>query len=152
MAAEREFILSRIALGTAETRRVEEVIRERFSAIEGTFSSNALALTAALAAQKEAAAEQNKSNSTAIDKSEEATKETIAANAAQTSAGLSSQAAIVADLKERVVRLETAGPVRLEERSERRLDRGVSMATLMAVIAVVSVVAAIALGLAAALR
>jgi hypothetical protein len=131
---------------------VQNVTLEKFAATEGTFDSNALALTAALAAQKEAAAEQNKSNTLAIAKSEQATKETIAANAAQTSAGLTSQAAIVADLKERVVRLETAGPARLEERAERRADHGVSMASVMAVIAFVSVVAAIGLGLLAAFR
>jgi hypothetical protein len=156
-----------VALATAECRRdiealreilagkignVQDVSAERFKAIDGTFGANALALTAALAAQKEAAAEQNKSNALAIDKSERATKETIAANAAQAVAGLAAQAAIAADLKDRVVRLETAGPARLEERSERRLDHGVNMASVMAVIAVVSVVAAIALGLLAAFR
>jgi len=136
----------------AEIRNVQDVALEKFAAIEGTFASNALALTAALAAQKEAAAEQNKSNTLAISKSEQATKETILANAAQNASQVASQAATIGDLKERVVRLETAGPVRLEERLETRASRGGNMATLMAVIAGVSVIAVIVLGLVAAFK
>jgi hypothetical protein len=77
----KAFIMSRID-------DVAHISDEKFAAIDGTFASNALALTAALAAQKEAAAEQNKSNTLAITKSEQATKETIIANAAQTQSGL----------------------------------------------------------------
>jgi hypothetical protein len=94
---------------TGEIRNVQDVANEKFTAIEGTFASNALALTAALAAQKEAASEQNKSNTLAITKSEQATKETISANAAQTTAGLASQAATIDDIKQRVVRIESMG-------------------------------------------
>jgi hypothetical protein len=90
-------------------RNVQDVAQEKFNAIDGTFASNALALTAALAAQKEAAAEQNKSNTLAITKSEQATKETIAANAAQNTNSLTSQAATISDLKDRLVRLESGG-------------------------------------------
>jgi hypothetical protein len=139
MAAEREFILSQIAGGSAETRRVGDVAQEKFAAIEGTFASNALALTAALAAQKEAAAEQNKSNTLAISKSEQATKETIAANAAQTTAGLSSQAATIADLKDRVVRIESMGVGSAARRTDARLDLG----TILAAVAIVVSVAAV---------
>jgi hypothetical protein len=105
-----------------EIRNVQDVAQEKFSAIDGTFASNALALTAALAAQKEAAAEQNKSNTLAITKSEQATKETISANAAQTTAGLNSQAATINDLKERLVRMEAGGVGRTEQRGEQRSD------------------------------
>jgi hypothetical protein len=89
-----------------EIRNVQDVAQEKFRAIEGTFASNALALTAALAAQKEAAAEQNKSNTLAITKSEQATKETIASNAQQTATSLKSLADRLDDLKERVDRGE----------------------------------------------
>src|ERR1039458_6689037 len=58
-------VLSATELILSQLRAVEAVSKEKFSAIEGTFASNALALTAALAAQKEAAAEQNKSNTLA---------------------------------------------------------------------------------------
>jgi hypothetical protein len=121
----------------ADIRNVQDVSQEKFSAIEGTFASNALALTAALAAQKEAAAEQNKSNTLAITKSEQATKETIAANAAQTATGQTSLSRELADLKERLVRLEAGGVATAGAHSERRLDMG-------QVIAVVAVIAAIA--------
>lgn len=89
-----------------EIRNVQDVAVEKFLAIDGTFSSNALALTAALAAQKEAAAEQNKSNTLAITKSEVATKEKIDSNAVQTATSLKSLADRLDDLKERVDRGE----------------------------------------------
>jgi hypothetical protein len=112
------------AILVGEIKNVSDVSLEKFAAVDGTFASNALALTAALAAQEKAVAEQNKSNSLAIDKSERATKETIAANAAQASAGLQSQAATIADVKERVVRIETGGVAARAERVEQRADRG----------------------------
>jgi hypothetical protein len=90
-------------------RSVQDVSLEKFTAIEGTFASNALALTAALAAQKEAAAEAKKSSDLAIDRANSTTKETIASNAAQFSNSLASQAATIADLKDRVVRIESGG-------------------------------------------
>ena len=90
----------------SQLRGVEGVSQEKFSGIQGTFESNALALTAALAAQKEAAAEQNKSNTLAITKSEQATKETIAANAAQNTTANSALLTTLTDIKERLVRLE----------------------------------------------
>jgi hypothetical protein len=111
----------------AQLRNVQDTSLEKFSAIDGTFASNALALTAALAAQKEAAAEQNKSNTLAITKSEQATKETITANAAQTATGLTSLGATFADLKERLVRLESMGVGAAGQRTERRLDLGSNM-------------------------
>ena len=90
----------------SQLRGVEGVSQEKFTGIQGTFESNALALTAALAAQKEAAAEQNKSNTLAITKSEQATKETIAANAAQNAAATTALQTTLTDIKERLVRLE----------------------------------------------
>jgi hypothetical protein len=90
----------------SQLRGVEGVSQEKFTGIQGTFESNALALTAALAAQKEAAAEQNKSNTLAITKSESATKETIAANAAQNAAATTALQTTLTDIKDRVVRLE----------------------------------------------
>jgi hypothetical protein len=122
-----------------EIQNVESVSLEKFTAIEGTFASNALALTAALAAQKEAAAETNKSNTLAISKSEQATKETILANAAQVAAGQASQAAISADLKDRVVRIESGGVAMAGARAEKRLDAGQIMQTIVTIVAVISI-------------
>ena len=141
-----------------EIRNVQDVAQEKFSAIEGTFASNALALTAALAAQKEAAAEQNKSNTLAINKSEQATKEASLANVAQTSSSLASQAATIADLKDRLVRLESGGLATTAERSAQREIRGegragrseinqVMVTVIMAVSVLVAVVSLIAFAL-----
>lgn len=88
---------------------VAHVGDEKFKAVESTFESNALALTAALAAQEKAVAEQNKSNTLAITKSEVTTKETIAANAQQFQTAQRSLESAIVDLKERVVRIESTG-------------------------------------------
>jgi hypothetical protein len=111
-----------------EINNVRSVSLEKFTAIEGTFASNALALTAALAAQKEAAAEQNKSNTLAINKSEQATKEASLANVAQTTSSLASISATIADLKDRLVRLEAGGTAVSAARVESREARGASLA------------------------
>ena len=137
-----------IVLG--EVSRVQAVTLEKFTAIDGTFSSNALALTAALAAQKEAAAEQNKSNTLAITKSESSTKETIAANAVQAQTGLASLENQFDDLKERVVRIESSGAGVVANRSETRAERGLqhgsaqlAIASVAAFIAVVAVIVSV---------
>lgn len=118
----REFIMGQITNSLAETRRVGEVALEKFTAIDGTFGSNALALTAALAAQKEAAAEQNKSNTLAITKSEVATKEKIDSNAAQTQTSITSLADRVDDLKGRMDRGEGTIRGSAQMRDEHRID------------------------------
>lgn len=133
----REFLMAQLA-------QVEAVAAEKFAGIAGTFASNALALTAALAAQKEAAAESVKSSTLAIDRANAATKETIAANAAQTTSAIGSQAATIADLKDRVVRLESGGVATATARTEHRADRGASLTSAQVVIAVVLAVVAIA--------
>ena len=126
---------------TAELRRAEEVTDQKFRAIDGTFASNALALTAALAAQKEAAAESVKSSTLAIDRANAATKETILANQAQTAAGLASQAATGADLKDRVVRIESMGVGAHDTRTDARAMIGMIIAAIAVIVAVVSTVA-----------
>lgn len=71
-----------------EITHLRELTEERFRSVETQFSErdtrqeresrdNKVAVDAAFAAQKEAASEQNKSNTLAIDKSERATTETI---------------------------------------------------------------------------
>jgi hypothetical protein len=120
-----------------DIRNVQDVAVEKFLAIDGTFASNALALTAALAAQKEAAAEQNKSNTLAITKSEQATKETIASNAQQTATSLKSLADRLDDLKERVDRGEGSNAGAADTRSDQRLNMSqviAAIATLAAVL------------------
>jgi hypothetical protein len=120
-------VQSATSLIQAQLRNVQDVANEKFLAIDGTFSGNALALTAALAAQKEAAAEAKKSSDLAIAKSEEGTKETISANASQTESQLSGLASNVQDIKERVVRIESMGVGAAGSRTERRLDTGMNL-------------------------
>jgi hypothetical protein len=72
--------------------------------------------------------EQNKSNTLAINKSEQATKEASLANVAQTTSSLASQAATIADLKERLVRLESGGGAFRDARDEERAIVGASLA------------------------
>jgi len=76
-------------------RGLADLTTERFSAIHQTFVANDTALQAALRAQKEAAAQQNEANTTAIDKSEQAMIKL-----------LSTQAEQLNDLKSQVLRLE----------------------------------------------
>ena len=134
--AEREFLMGQISLVGAETQRVLDVTLEKFVAIAGTFASNALALTAALAAQKEAASETNKSNALAINKSEQATKETIISNQVQTTGLFAALTAALADLKDRVVRLETGGIVNAASKSDHRLDVSTIVATVSLFVAI----------------
>ena len=103
--------IDRVASGLQEVLRgeirlVQTQTLEKFAAVDALFASNATALTAALAAQEKAVAAQNDSNTLAITKSEQATKETISANANQTSTGLAGLSTTIDDLKSRVVRLE----------------------------------------------
>jgi len=123
-----------------EIKNVSDVAIEKFLAIDGTFSSNALALTAALAAQKEAAAEQNKSNTLAITKSEVATKEKIDSNAQQTATSLQSLAARLDDLKERVDRGEGSTSGEKDRRTEQRLDVGQVIAVIAVIVTIVAAV------------
>jgi|ERR1035441_5529074 hypothetical protein len=123
IASLREILAGDIAQALAETRRVEDVTQEKFDRVDAQFVSNDKALTAALAAQEKAAAEQQKSNTLAIDKSENTTQETIRANDAKTASSIDAQAQTMGDIKERVVRIESAGVGAAVQRSEAREDR-----------------------------
>ncbi len=123
----REFLMAQLA-------QVEAVAAEKFAGIAGTFASNALALTAALAAQKEAAAESVKSSTLAIDRANAATKETIASNATLTQASLTSQGAQIAGLDVRLVRLESGGVATSAARTEQRAERSNALTSVQAVI------------------
>ena len=158
----REILVGEIGQALAETRRVGDVTQEKFAAIDGLFNSNDKALTAALAAQEKAAAEQQKSNTLAIDKSEKTTQETIRANDAKTASSIDAQGQTIADIKERVVRLEsggTAGAAAHDQeravRDEQRADRGDARggnAQVMQFVAVIFSALIIAIALYAALH
>jgi hypothetical protein len=131
-AAVREYAMAQIQLARAETERVRDVMQEKFDKVDAQFVSNDKALTAALAAQEKAAAEQQKSNTLAIDKSERATQETIRANQAQIQTSIESQGATINDLKERLVRLEAGGIATAVGRGEARADNTYSQSERIA--------------------
>ena len=138
LRSEREYIMGQIDGALAETRRTGDVAQEKFAAVDALFASNALALAAALAAQEKAVAAQNDSNTLAISKSESSTKETISANAAQAQTGLSSLSDQVTDLKDRVVRMESAGVGAATTRTDQRASVGTVIAAVATLAAVVS--------------
>lgn len=141
LASEREYIMGQIANALAETRRTGDVAQEKFAAVDALFASNALALAAALAAQEKAVAAQNDSNTLAIRKSEDSTKETIAANLLTAQTGLSSLANQVSDVKDRVVRIESTGAGAASTRTDQRLNIGTVIAALATLVAIVSLIA-----------
>jgi hypothetical protein len=104
--ADKEFMLSLV-------KRLEDVSEQRFARIDvGLMErdkradqltlANSAALAAALAAQKEAAGESQKSAALAISKSEGATAEAIKAGAQQFQIGLTSLTSQVNDIKSRL--------------------------------------------------
>lgn len=119
---------------------VSHVSDEKFRAVDALFASNALALSAALAAQEKAVAAQNDSNTLAIRKSEDSTKETIAANLLAAKTGLDSLAAQLTDIKERVVRIESGGAGAAGQRADARLNMGNVIAAVAALVALVALV------------
>ena len=80
--------------------------KERDTRSERESRDNKVAVDAAFAAQKEAASEQNKSNTLAISKSEAATSETISKLTELFQTTVSAQADKVDDLKQRVTAVE----------------------------------------------
>jgi hypothetical protein len=88
---------------------IQVQFKERDTRSERESRDNKVAVDAAFAAQKEAASEQNKSNTLAIDKSEKATAETLNKQAdlfKSTTDGLAGQ---ISDLKDRQNKAEGTG-------------------------------------------
>ena len=102
--AEREFIMAQIEI-------VRSVMGEKFGGVTEQFVASKIAVDAALSAAKEAVAEQNKSNSQAITKSETATKEQLASLSRVTDAGIAGLSDKIDDARTRLTTLEsrTAG-------------------------------------------
>jgi chromosome segregation ATPase len=86
---------------------VAKQFQERDTRSERESRDNKVAVDAAFAAQKEAASEQNKSNTLAIDKSEKATAETLNKQADLFKSTTDALAAQIQDLKERVTIAES---------------------------------------------
>jgi chromosome segregation ATPase len=87
-------------------RSVQTQFRERDTRQERESRDNKVAVEAAFSAQKESASEQNKSNTLAINKSEQATVETIAKLAELFKTSTDGLAGKLDDFKERLTRSE----------------------------------------------
>lgn len=130
------------------------VTNERFARVDVLFvegdkrtqqlsTANALALAAALQAAKEAVAEQNRSNTTAIAKSETAVSEQIKQMQVTFETGLRSTNEKIDDIKSRLDKGEGGHAGAFSTRTERRLDSGLVVAVFSALITVIAVVVAI---------
>ena len=100
-----------------KVNHLRELTEEKFSSVKVQFVerddrtksegvANEVKVNAAFAAQKEAAAEQNKSNTLAINKSEDATKEAISKLGQLVQTNLDGIATQISDLKERIGKIE----------------------------------------------
>ena len=118
---------------------------ERDTRQERESRDNKVAVDAAFAAQKEAASEQNKSNTLAIDKSERATAETLAKQADLFKSKTDALDTQIADLKERLTIVETAKRTGTENGDQKRLDIGVMVSMAAVFVAILSVVVVVLL-------
>jgi cation transport regulator ChaB len=124
-----------------EITHLRELSDEKFSSVETQFKErdtrsereskdNKVAVDAAFAAQKEAAAKQDEGNLKAIDKSERATAETIKTNAELTKTVTDAIMANVSDIKDRVGKIEALKQGGADTRNETRLIIGLTIAVI----------------------
>jgi hypothetical protein len=99
---------------------IEIQFKERDTRSERESRDNKVAVDAAFAAQKEAASEQNKSNTLAIDKSERATAETLAKQADLFESRTRALDDKIVELQRRADRFEAVKVGSTEERGEQR--------------------------------
>jgi hypothetical protein len=141
---------------TLAVEQVYAVTGERFSSVDKQFKErdiraereardNKVAVDAAFAAQKEAAAKQDEANAKAIDKSEKATAETIKTNQDATIQRLAELTKSQDEIKIAVSRLETSKLNATESRTEHRASTGAATGYIFG--AVASVIAIVSLAL-----
>jgi hypothetical protein len=129
---------------------LQAVMDERFQSIDKQFGErdtrseresrdNKVAVDAAFAAQKEAASEQNKSNTLAISKSETATAETINKLAELVRTQIAGMSDKLDDLKERVARIESVKQGGAEATAERRTNLGQTTTLIGTIVAIIIV-------------
>lgn len=135
----------RFALQDEKFDSVQTQFRERDTRGERESRDNKVAVDAAFAAQKEAASEQNKSNTLAIDKSERATAETLNKQADLFKATTDGQGRELAEVKERLTRIESERHGRQETVGTVQGARDNTLAYGLAALGVVSFIASIVL-------
>lgn len=119
---------------------IETQFKERDTRQERESRDNKVAVDAAFAAQKEAAAKQDEANAKAIDKSEKATAETIKANQELSVAQTSALRAALDDVKLQVNTIAAAKVGAKEDRSALYAVLGAVGALLGIIIAIAAVI------------
>lgn len=141
------------------TRETFRTVDERFAGVALQFKErdtrseresrdNKVAVDAAFAAQKEAASEQNKSNTLAIDKSEKATAETLNKQADLFKSTTDALAGRIEDSKQavgkldtRITTIESKGVGIRETQVDHRTERGFDLSLVVALISAAGFVA-----------
>jgi hypothetical protein len=122
---------------------VDKQFKERDIRAEREARDNKVAVDAAFAAQKEAAAKQDEANAKAIDKSEKATAETIKTNQDATIQRLAELTKSQDEMKIALSRLETSKLNATESRTEQRASTGAVTGYIFGAVASVVAVAAL---------
>jgi cation transport regulator ChaB len=118
--AEKQALTTAIQASEHQINLIKELYEEKFNGIQTQFKErdtrseresrdNKVAVDAAFAAQKEAAAKQDEANQKAIDKSEKATSDTLAKQADLFNSTTDYIRVQIGDLKDRLTRLEGMG-------------------------------------------
>ena len=133
---QREYLLTELRVTEQRITGIETLfaaqIKERDIRGEREARDNKVAVDAAFAAQKEAAAKQDEANSKAIDKSERETAKTIETNAALFRGALDGQNQTLQDRSDRIIKLEAQITTALSHRQEQRSEaaQGISVLVL----------------------
>jgi cation transport regulator ChaB len=123
---------------------VQTQFKERDTRSERESRDNKVAVDAAFAAQKEAAAKQDEANAKAIDKSEKATAETIKTNQELSRAGMDAITKSLDEVKQRLTRFEGKEEGGVRKVVEHQASGNYIIAIIGCVVGVISILVAIA--------
>jgi hypothetical protein len=144
MLALREFIMSQIGNTRDVTAEKFDAVNARFVErdvrTEQTAMESRISLDAALAAAKEAVAEQNKANAQAIGKSETATQKQIDAMVQLMTTSNNSLEDKISDIKSRLDRGEGRDTGSANASTDRRSDIGAIIAAIAVVVTIIGLI------------